>query len=226
MGLTHSNHTYILPATTLVHILAIAPNEQARGITGVSLIILMAMSEIVRMNVGGYVYQTTLATLSGASGSLGHWFSEGSDSGLVPTLRDEEGRFFIDRDGKHFGKILNFLRDGTIPLPASREARQELRMEAEYFNLLPLIEMMDRHEVSLVKANEAASAAQADVISDAIDVLSTADSLCRMYSELGTTRQTELAVRLPAVQVSIQTAMLKILDSAIRSSSPSADAWL
>lgn len=174
------------------------------------------------------MYQTTLATLSGASGSLGHWFSEGTaeDSGLVPTLKDEEGRFFIDRDGKHFGKILNFLRDGTVPLPASRETRQELRMEAEYFNLFPLIEMMDRYEMDLVKSNEAASAAQADVMSDAMEVLSIADSLCQMYRELGTTRQTELAVRLPAVQVRIQAAMLKILDSTVRSSTPSADTLL
>ena len=28
-----------------------------------------------------------------------------------------KGFFIIDRDGKHFGAILNFLRDGSISLP-------------------------------------------------------------------------------------------------------------
>ena len=39
----------------------------------------------------------------------------------------------IDRNGKHFGSILNFLRDGQIPLPDTRRELLELQAEAKYF---------------------------------------------------------------------------------------------
>ena len=34
-----------------------------------------------------------------------------------------------DRNGKHFGAILNYLRDGTIPLPETRRELMELQVE-------------------------------------------------------------------------------------------------
>ena len=40
---------------------------------------------------------------------------------------------FPDRNGKHFGSILNFLRDGQIPLPDTRRELMELQAEAKYF---------------------------------------------------------------------------------------------
>ena len=36
---------------------------------------------------------------------------------------------FLDRNGKHFGSILNFLRDGQIPLPDTRRELLELQAE-------------------------------------------------------------------------------------------------
>lgn len=44
-----------------------------------------------------------------------------------------EGWVLIDRDGKHFGKILNYLRDRTPVLTDSYEECKELMMEAKYF---------------------------------------------------------------------------------------------
>ena len=38
-------------------------------------------------------------------------------SGRMEVLTDAEGWILIDRCGKHFGSILNFLRDGDVPLP-------------------------------------------------------------------------------------------------------------
>ena len=43
------------------------------------------------------------------------------------------GWVLIDRCGKHFGTILNFLRDGTVPLPESRRELLELQKEAKYY---------------------------------------------------------------------------------------------
>lgn len=39
----------------------------------------------------------------------------------------------IDRCGKHFGIILNFLRDGSIPLPENPREIAELLAEAKYY---------------------------------------------------------------------------------------------
>lgn len=46
-----------------------------------------------------------------------------------------QGHIFVDRDGKHFRHILNWLRDGVIPPLKDSEYAQLLR-EAEYYQLL------------------------------------------------------------------------------------------
>merc|ERR1719232_2254036 len=54
-------------------------------------------------------------------------------SGRMEVLTDADGWILIDRNGKHFGSILNFLRDGQIPLPDTRRELMELQAEAKYF---------------------------------------------------------------------------------------------
>ena len=43
------------------------------------------------------------------------------------------GWILIDRCGKHFGIILNFLRDGSAPLPETPREIAELLAEAKYY---------------------------------------------------------------------------------------------
>ena len=43
------------------------------------------------------------------------------------------GWILIDRCGKHFGTILNYLRDGAVPLPDIRREVEELLAEAKYY---------------------------------------------------------------------------------------------
>ena len=63
-------------------------------------------------------------------------------SGRHELKTDEDGAYFIDRDGTHFRHILNFLRDpkgleGT--LPESRRELLELLKEADYYQLTQLV---------------------------------------------------------------------------------------
>ncbi|KAG4166915.1 hypothetical protein ERO13_A13G164200v2 [Gossypium hirsutum] len=51
----------------------------------------------------------------------------------------EKGYVFVDRDGKHFRHILNWLRDGVVPTLTDSEYSELIR-EAEYYQLLGLIE--------------------------------------------------------------------------------------
>lgn len=47
--------------------------------------------------------------------------------------QDSDGYVLIDRSGKHFEKILNFLREGTVPLPDCRQEVTEILHEAKYY---------------------------------------------------------------------------------------------
>ena len=42
----------------------------------------------------------------------------------------------IDRDPKHFGAVLAYLRDGRLVLPQDARERQELKIEARYYCLV------------------------------------------------------------------------------------------
>ncbi|CAJ1947906.1 unnamed protein product [Sphenostylis stenocarpa] len=46
-----------------------------------------------------------------------------------------QGSVFVDRDGKHFRHILNWLRDGVVPTLEECQYSELLR-EAEYYQLL------------------------------------------------------------------------------------------
>lgn len=54
------------------------------------------------------------------------------------------GWILIDRCGKHFGAILNFLRDGSVALPESSRGISELHAEAKYYCILDLADFCDR----------------------------------------------------------------------------------
>lgn len=54
------------------------------------------------------------------------------------------GWILIDRCGKHFPLILNFLRDGAVPLPQNEVELQEVLTEAKYYCIEQLVEMCEK----------------------------------------------------------------------------------
>lgn len=90
--------------------------------------------DIVNLNIGGTRFCTTSQTLTASSSSmLARMFS-----GDHPVLRDEDGSFVIDRDGRQFHHILNYLRDGSVPIGLSRVERIELLREVDFYSIKPL----------------------------------------------------------------------------------------
>jgi len=71
--------------------------------------------EFVRFNVGGKKYTTTLTTINsmGSNNFLAR-LVENHRNGKLKSIVDDDGALFIDRDGKLFASILNFLRTGEI----------------------------------------------------------------------------------------------------------------
>ncbi|XP_028559130.2 BTB/POZ domain-containing protein KCTD11 [Podarcis muralis] len=97
---------------------------------------------LVTLNVGGKLYSTTLDTLTRFPDSmLGAMFR-----GLQPALTDSCGNYFIDRDGKAFRHILNFLRFGRLDLPEGYAELSLLRAEADFYQIQPLLEELRRVE--------------------------------------------------------------------------------
>jgi len=85
----------------------------------------------IHLNVGGSNFMTTLPTLRSHPDSvLGQMFS-----GNEPILRDVDGSFCIDRDGRLFQHILNYLRDGSVPVGLTHVQRLELLREAKWYRL-------------------------------------------------------------------------------------------
>ncbi|XP_007900026.1 BTB/POZ domain-containing adapter for CUL3-mediated RhoA degradation protein 3 isoform X2 [Callorhinchus milii] len=92
-------------------------------------------SKYVKLNVGGALYYTTMQTLTKQDTMLKAMFS-----GRMEVLTDSEGWILIDRCGKHFGAILNYLRDGAVPLPETNREIEELLAEAKYYLVQGLVE--------------------------------------------------------------------------------------
>ena len=72
-----------------------------------------SIPKIVKLSVGGVHFETSIETLRGDPDSM----LAAMFSGRHNTQKNDDGRYFIDRDGTHFRYILNYLRDGSTYLP-------------------------------------------------------------------------------------------------------------
>lgn len=98
--------------------------------------------DVVRLNVGGQIFCTTLSTLRSEESMLSAMFS-----GRFDVRKDADGAVFIDRDGTHFRHILNHLRGTELHL--GRDLRMHLALldEADFYQVVGLQEML-RAELS------------------------------------------------------------------------------
>uniref|UniRef100_A0A2K5D4I5 BTB/POZ domain-containing protein KCTD7 n=1 Tax=Aotus nancymaae TaxID=37293 RepID=A0A2K5D4I5_AOTNA len=84
--------------------------------------------EVVPLNIGGAHFTTRLSTLRRYEDTMLAAMFSGRH--YIPT--DSEGRYFIDRDGTHFGYCADFLRSGDLP---PRERVQAVYKRAQYYPL-------------------------------------------------------------------------------------------
>ena len=125
---------------------------------------------IIRMNIGGMKFTTTIGTLTKTRNFFSGLLSLSSSSSpsspstattivapsattivapsattttmtkeeprkeMKMTTRDEKGRIFIDREGKYFGVILEFLRTGELFIPEGM-SMAAVRREAEFYGV-------------------------------------------------------------------------------------------
>ncbi len=95
--------------------------------------------EIINLNVGGSLFSTTRTTLCAFPDSmLGAMFG-----GNMPTAKDENGRYFIDRNGTLFSYILDFLRTSQLTLPEDFKHYEQLAVEADFYQIIGIVEAVD-----------------------------------------------------------------------------------
>lgn len=82
----------------------------------------------VKLNVGGYLFNTSIDTLTKCDNMLRAMFS-----GRIDVLTDADGFILIDRCGRHFEIILNYLRDEDIQVI---NLYIEDKSDVELYNLL------------------------------------------------------------------------------------------
>lgn len=82
----------------------------------------------VKLNVGGYKFETTMTTLTSDKESMLAAMFSGRHE-----LNEIDGYVFIDRDGTHFGHVLNILRGCSVDV--SRKDFNALKNELEYYGV-------------------------------------------------------------------------------------------
>lgn len=108
---------------------------------------------VIELDVGGARFKTSMSTLTSVPDSmLGAMFS-----GRFELNRQADGSVFIDRDGRLFVHVLNWLRDRSLPAALSRDERAALRTEANFYHLPELVTALDDMD------SEADSAVQPDL---------------------------------------------------------------
>jgi len=88
---------------------------------------------IIKLNIGGFRYLTTEATLN----SKGDNFFTGLLNNKIPSIRDEDGYYFVDRNGKYFEPILDYLRSGEFFIPEGMR-KEKVLAEADFFLIEPI----------------------------------------------------------------------------------------
>jgi hypothetical protein len=91
------------------------------------------VNRMICLNIGGEKFYTSVETLT-----QNHFFQC-----LVSKYGNKQCEFFVDRDGTHFRYILNYLRGGVV-LPLDSIILHELRVEADYYGIPQMIEMIDK----------------------------------------------------------------------------------
>jgi len=87
----------------------------------------------IKLNVGSQKFETTQTTLIKYPSMFQSMFSGRYNN------PQEDGYYFIDRDGTHFRHILNFMIDGTLQDDLTVQTLKLLLKEANYYNFTALI---------------------------------------------------------------------------------------
>jgi len=91
------------------------------------------------------LYQTTRDTLLKGDRN----FFTALLSGQMKAFKDEQGAYFIDRDGEYFQPILGFLRTGELHIPPNLVS-EKVYLEAQFYNIKIPLPQTQRIETKII----------------------------------------------------------------------------
>ncbi|CAL2033812.1 unnamed protein product [Caenorhabditis brenneri] len=106
----------------------------------------MSTQNIIKLNVGGTMFQTTKSTLTKFDG-----FFKTLLEADVSLTTDQPDAIFIDRPAKHFDLILSYMRGDTINRASSESVRQEILAEAQFYLLDGLVKLFQSPKIRYIK---------------------------------------------------------------------------
>lgn len=109
-------------------------------------------SEIIKLNVGGTIFQTTRNTITKRiNGVKRRHLLEEFVTGQEKTILDSNNVIFIDRNPEHFNDILDYLRlantEYEFKLPSDKMKLDYLEREAEYYKLDGIREKLNKSSI-------------------------------------------------------------------------------
>ena len=104
---------------------------------------------VITLNIGGTKFSTSINTLLNTAENS---FFYGMFCGKYSLRPSRDGTFFIDRDGRLFGYILNYLRTGHLILDFKDNdiLKRSLLLEAQFYRIQPLIHILEPKVDSLI----------------------------------------------------------------------------
>ena len=102
----------------------------------------MTSQSIIKLDVGGQIFQTTISTFSKYPGSMLSAMFSHTDAGMLPMPKTEAGHFFLDVNPKFFEIVLEWLRLGEIITDDSGLLKGTVAL-ANYFGLDKLVKDLE-----------------------------------------------------------------------------------
>ena len=122
-------------------------NYSIKLANSINLILLVKMDKIISLNVGGVHYDVAYTTLTVCKDTMLAKLVDG----VIPS-REVNDRIFIDRNGKIFDHILDFLRNGNEwMLPESSDLVKRIYLEAKFYGIEDLIKITNDRIVPEIK---------------------------------------------------------------------------
>jgi hypothetical protein len=103
---------------------------------------MMTSQSVIKLDVGGQIFQTTISTLSKYPGSMLSAMFSHTDAAMLPMPKTEVGHFFLDVNPKFFEIVLEWLRLGEIITDDPGLLKGTLAL-ANYFGLDKLLEELE-----------------------------------------------------------------------------------
>ena len=143
-------HSMFQISTKLINKMAKMEKEKGSGTKG-------AITDWIRLNVGGTIFETSRATLtSHPTSTLARMFDP--DSGMPPATSTPDGVYLIDACPAGFSVVLNWLRYRHLMLGMVKA--EDVMPLADYFGLEELQGLLGEHLVKVEKKEKQAIGAQ------------------------------------------------------------------